>query len=166
MHPDDIHKTAFKTPFGLFEWLMMPQGLCNTPATWQRFMNWILRKYVGKICHVYIDDITIFLDSLSEHHQNVRLVLQALQDAGIILSSSKSCLYTDEIEFLGHIISSRGIEVGPFKVQKILDWPVPRSPAEIRAYNGLVNYIADFIPALAERSTILSCLTRKRVEFK
>ncbi|HUI24325.1 MAG TPA: reverse transcriptase family protein, partial [Nitrososphaerales archaeon] len=77
MHPDDVHKTAFKTPFGLFEWLVMPQGLCNVPATWQRFMNWVLRKYVGKICHVYIDDIAIFSDSLLEHHRNIRLVLQA-----------------------------------------------------------------------------------------
>ena len=78
MHPDDVHKTAFNTPFGLFQWLVMPQGLCNAPATWQRFMNWILRKHVGKICHIYIDDIAIFSDSLLEHHRNVRLVLQAL----------------------------------------------------------------------------------------
>jgi len=166
MHPDDVHKTAFKTPFGLFEWLVMPQGLCNAPATWQRFMNWVLRKYVGKICHVYIDDIAIFSDSLLEHHRNVRLVLQALQDAGIIVSSSKSHLYADEIEFLGHIISSRGIEVGSSKVQKILDWPVPQNPAEIRAFNGLVNYIAEFISALAEHSVILSRLIRKGVEFQ
>jgi len=166
MHPDNIYKTLFKTPFRLFEWLVMPQGLCNAPAIWQRFINWILRKYVGKICHVYIDDITIFSDSLSEHHQNVQLVLQALQDAGIILSSSKSCLYTDEIEFLSHIISSRGIEVGPSKVQKILDWPVPQSPAKIRAFNGFVNYIAEFIPALADHSTMLSRLIWKGVEFE
>ena len=99
-------------------------------------MNWVLRKYVGKICHVYIDDVAIFSNSLSEHHRNVRLVLQALQEAGIILSSSKSCLYTDEIEFLGHIISSRGVEVGPSKVQKIIDWPVPRNPAEISGMSG------------------------------
>ena len=87
-------------------------------------------------------------------------------DAGIVVSSSKSCLYADEIEFLGHVISSRGIEVGPSKVQKFLDWPVPRNPAEIRAFNGLVNYIAEFMSALAEYSVILSHLTRKGVEFQ
>ena len=112
-------------------------------------MNWVLRKYVEKICHIYIDDIAIFSDSLLEHHRNIRLVLQALQDTGIIVSSSKSCLYADEIEFLGHIISSCGMEVGPSKVQKILNWPIPRNPAEIRAFNGLVNYIAEsFLPWL------------------
>ena len=96
----------------------------------------------------------------------MRLILQALQDAGIIVSSSKSRLYADEIEFLGHIISSRGIKVGPPKGQKILDWPGPWNPAEIRAFNGLVNYIAEFIPALAEYSVILSRRTRNGVEFQ
>ena len=75
VHPDDIWKTAFKTPFGMFEWLVMPQGLCNAPATWQRYMNWVLREHVGKICYVYIDDIVIFSDSIEEHHRNIRLIL-------------------------------------------------------------------------------------------
>ena len=77
----------------------MPQGLCNASAIWQWFINWILWKYVGKICHVYVDDIAIFSDSLLEHHRNVRLILQALQDTGVIVSSSKSNLYADDIEF-------------------------------------------------------------------
>jgi len=166
MHSDDIHITALKTPFGLFDWLVMPQGLWNAPTTWQWFINWVLRKYIGKICNVYIDDIAIFSNSLLEHHQNMRLILQALQNAEIIISSSKSCLYTDEIEFLGHVISSLGIEVACSKVQKILDWPVPGNSTEIRAFNSVVNYIAEFIPTLTKRSTILSSLTRKGVEFK
>ena len=68
VHPDDIWKTAFKTPFGMYEWLVMPQGLCNAPATWQRYMNWILRDEIGRICYVYVDDIVIFSDTLEEHH--------------------------------------------------------------------------------------------------
>jgi len=79
---------------------------------------------------------------------------------------SKSCLYTDEIKFLSHIISLHGIEVVFSKVQKILDWPVIRNPAELRAFNGLVDYIAEFIPALTKYSIILSCLTWKGVKFK
>ena len=71
MHSNDVPKMAFKTPFGLFEWLVMLQGLCNVLTTWQQFMNWVLWKYVGKICHIYIDDIAIFSDSLLEHHQNI-----------------------------------------------------------------------------------------------
>jgi Reverse transcriptase (RNA-dependent DNA polymerase)/RNase H-like domain found in reverse transcriptase/gag-polyprotein putative aspartyl protease len=166
MEPDDIHKTAFKTPFGMFEWLVMPQGLCNAVGTWQRFMNWVLRKYIGKICYVYFDDIAIFSDSIEEHRRNVRLVLEALREAGIIVSMKKSYLFADRIEFLGHVVSSNGLEVGASKVEKILGWPAPRNVPEVRAFNGLVNYIGEFIPGLAEHSSTLSYLTKKGVEFE
>jgi hypothetical protein len=72
----DIHKTAFKTPFGMYEWLVMPQGLCNAVATFQRYMNWVLQNYIGKFCAVYIDDIAIWSDSVEEHAEHVRLVLE------------------------------------------------------------------------------------------
>jgi len=68
VHPDDVWKTAFKTPFGMYEWLVMPQGLYNAPATWQRYMNWILQDEISRICYVYVDDIVIFSDTLEEHH--------------------------------------------------------------------------------------------------
>jgi hypothetical protein len=165
MEPDDVHKTAFKTPFGMFEWLVMPQGLCNAVGTWQRFMNWVLRKYVGRICYVYFDDIAIFSDSIEEHRRNVRLVLEALREAGVIVSIRKSRLFADKIEFLGHVVSSKGLEVGASKVEKILNWPAPRNVPEVRAFNGLVNYIGEFIPGLAEQSSVLSNLTKKGVEF-
>src|SRR5205814_6080390 len=71
----DIHKTAFKTPFGMYEWLVMPQGLCNAVATFQRYMNWVLRDYIGKFCAVYIDDIAIWSDSVEEHAEHVRLIM-------------------------------------------------------------------------------------------
>ena len=94
-------------------------------------MNWIVCKYVEKICYVYIDNVAIFSSTLKEHHQNVRLIMQALQEAGIIVSLSKSKLYTDEIKFSGHIISSRGIEVNPNKAFKVNDWTVPRNQGDI-----------------------------------
>jgi Reverse transcriptase (RNA-dependent DNA polymerase) len=96
-----------KLPFRFFEWPVMPQGLCNAPATWRRFMNWVLRKYIDRICYVYIDNIVIFSNSLKEYLVNLRLVLDALREAGVIVSK-KSQLFADEIKFLGHIISSRG----------------------------------------------------------
>src|SRR5437667_1342732 len=106
MHPDDIHKTAFKALFGLYEWLVMPQGLCNAPATFQRYMNYVLRKYIGKFCAVYQDDIAIFSNSVEEHKQHVHLILQALRNHGITASPEKSTLFADRIEFLGHFVSS------------------------------------------------------------
>ena len=161
----DIHKTAFKTPFGMYEWLVMPQGLCNAVATFQRYMNWVLRDYVGKFCAVYIDDIGIWSNSVEEHSEHVRLILEKLREAGISASVKKSVLFADEIYFLGHTISSRGIQPAQTKIDGILAARVPCSPADIKEFLGLVNYIAQFLPGLSEWSTVLSGLTRKGVKF-
>ena len=166
MREADIHKTAFKTPFGTYEWLVMPQGLCNAVATFQRYMNWVLRKYVGRFCAVYIDDIAIWSNSVEEHEEHVRLILEALREAGICANKKKSSLFADEIHFLGHTISSRGVEPGQSKVDKILASRTPRSASDIKEFNGLVNYIGQFIPGLSEWSTVLSGLTKKNVPFK
>ena len=164
----DIHKTAIKTPFGLYEWTVMPQGLCNAPATFQRFMNYVLREYIGKICAVYQDDIAIFSNSIEEHKRNVHLILQALRNHGITASVDKSILFADRIEFLGHFISSKGIEADPAKLEKVANWPTPTSASQILEFNGLVNYLAmfDFVPGLADHSAILTDLTRKGVPFR
>jgi Reverse transcriptase (RNA-dependent DNA polymerase)/RNase H-like domain found in reverse transcriptase/Integrase zinc binding domain/Chromo (CHRromatin Organisation MOdifier) domain/Retrotransposon gag protein len=168
MHPDDIHKTAFKTPFGLYEWLVMPQGLCNAPATFQRHMNYVLREYIGKFCAVYQDDIAIFSNSVEEHKQHIHLILQALRNHGITASPEKSTLFADRIEFLGHYVSSKGLEADPNKLEKIANWPTPITATQITEFNGLVNYLAtfDFVPGLAEQSAILTDLTKKGVEFR
>src|SRR5204862_7300025 len=100
MHPDDIHKTAIKTPFGLHEWLVMPQGLCNAPATFQRYMNYVLREYIGKFCAVYLHDIAIFSNSLEEHTKHVHLILQALRNHAITASPEKSARFPARIDLL------------------------------------------------------------------
>ena len=166
MEEADIHKTAFKTPFGTYEWLVMPQGLCNAVATFQRYMNWVLRKYVGRFCAVYIDDISIWSNSVEEHEKHVRLILEALREEGICASKRKSVLFADKINFLGHTISSKGVEPGQTKVDKILASRIPRSATDIKEFNGLVNYIGQFIPGLSEWSTVLSDLTKKDVPFQ
>ena len=166
METTDIHKTAFKTPFGTYEWLVMPQGLCNAVATFQRYMNWVLRKFVGRFCAVYIDDIAIWSDSVEEHKEHVRLILEALREAGICASKKKSVLFADEIHFLGHSISSLGVEPDQVKIDKILGARTPRSVQDIREFNGLVNYVGQFIPGLSDWSTVLSGLTKKNVPFR
>ena len=84
-------------------------------------MNWVLRKYIGKICYVYADDIAIFSNSVEEHKVNTHLVLEALHEASIIVSIKKSTLFAERIEFLGHVISPAGLKVAASKVKKILD---------------------------------------------
>ena len=142
MFPKDIHKTAIKTLWGLFEWVVMPQGLCNAPATFQRFMNWVLRGYIGVFCSSYLDDIAIYSNSVAEHKRHVRLILQRLREHGIYASPKKSQLFADSIEFLGHRISSKGIEVDPVKLDKVTQYPTPKSAEDILSFLGLVNYIA------------------------
>ena len=139
-------------------------GCKNAPVTHQRRMNQALRKYIGKICHVYLDDIVIWSCSIEEHRQNVETVLQALRDADLYCSTKKSQLFTTELNFLGHHISARGIEPDKKKVEKIRDWPTPRCAKDVRKFLGLVQYLAAFLPKLAEHRAALTPLTTKEAQ--
>ena len=161
IHPDDIHKTAVTTPLGAYEWCVMPMGLCNSPPIHQRRMMTVLREFIGKICHVYMDDIIIWSRSIEEHTEHVRIILQTLQQARLHINKKKTKLYCYETLFLGHVILQRGIEADPTKVNKILDWPVPTNLKEVQQFLGLVKYLNAFLPRLAVQSSVLSRLTTK-----
>ena len=98
--------TAVMMPFGLYEWVVMPMGCRNAPATHQRRMNQALHKHIGTICHVYLDDIVIWSSSVKEHQRNVWMILQALRDADLYCLNKKSQLFTTKLDFLGHHIST------------------------------------------------------------
>ena len=164
VHPDDVKFTAVMMPFGLYKWVVMPMGCRNAPATHQRQMNQALRKYIGKICHIYLDDIVIWSSSVDKHRQNMQTVLQALWDAHLYCSTRKSQLFTTELDFLGHHISQCGIEPDEQKVEKIQDWPVPRSAKDIQKFLGLVQYLASFLPKFAEYHSVLTPLTTKEAQ--
>ncbi|KAJ3474978.1 hypothetical protein NLI96_g12135 [Meripilus lineatus] len=164
VHPDDIPYTAVTTPFGLYEWLVMPQGGRNAPATHQRRMFQALRPLIGSICHVYLDDIIIWSESLEQHRINVSKVLEALREHHLFASLKKTTLFATEIDFLGHHISQKGIEADPKKVEKIVNWPTPRSSTDVRAFLGLVRYVADFLPRLADHTAVLTPLTTKEAD--
>ncbi|THG94041.1 hypothetical protein EW026_g7348 [Hermanssonia centrifuga] len=164
VHPDDIPLTAVTTPFGLYEWTVMPQGCRNAPATHQRRMFNALRDHIGSICHVYLDDIVIWSQTLDEHRKNVATILACLRQHKLYCSPKKTDLFCLSINFLGHYISANGIEANNKKVEKILDWPIPRSASDVRAFLGLVRYISNFLPALAHHTLILNTLTTKEAE--
>ncbi len=115
VHLDDVHLTAVTTPFGLYKWLVMPMGCRNAPATHQRRMCEALRPYIGKICHVYLDDIIIWSTSVAEHIRNVEKILQALCEHSMFCSPKKTDLFCTTVKFLGHIISINGMEADPKK---------------------------------------------------
>lgn len=161
VHLDHIKYTANLTPFGLWEWVIMPMGMKNSPATHQCHVTLTLKDLIGHICHVYLDNIIIWSSSVEEHKRNVTAILQALRDANLYCSLKKSMLFSTEVNFLGHHISNCGIEADSSKVTHILNWPVPKSAKHAWQFLGLVHYICAFLPSLAEHMTILTPLTKK-----
>ena len=119
----------------------MPMGFRNSPSIHQRRVTNALRSFIGKICHIYLDDIVIWSETLEEHIKNVRTIMQALQDAKLYVNEKKTNLFCTNIFFLGHRISEAGIEADGAKVSKIVDWPTPTSGTEVRQFLGLVRYI-------------------------
>jgi hypothetical protein len=164
MHPDHIKLTAVSTPFGSYEWLVMPMGFRNSPSVHQRRVTDALRPLIGSICAVYLDDIVIWSQSIEEHIVNVRHVMQALVDAKLYCNPNKTNLFKYDIKFLGHKVSQSGIEADDKKVDKILDWPAPESVHDVRRFLGLVRYLNAFLPRLALQSQVLNELTLKRYE--
>ena len=161
MAEEDIEKTGFKTPLGLFEWVVMPMGLCNAPATHQRRVNEALGNLIGQICYAYLDDIVIWSDSDKQHRKRCRQVLACLRKAGLYCSVKKTNLASERVESLGHVVSAAGIEADPSKIRKIVEWPLPKSIKQLRGYIGLVQYLRKFIPGLAEHTAHLTPLTKK-----
>jgi Reverse transcriptase (RNA-dependent DNA polymerase) len=159
VHLDDIHLTAMTTPFGLYEWLAMPMCLQNSPPIHQWRVTAALRHLLGIICHIYLDDIIIWLQTVHEHTEHLVTVFSTLRDAKLYCNPQKCAFYLKEIDFLGHHISDRGIQADLSKVDKILQWLVPTSSTDVCSFLGLVCYIAIFLPKLAEETKVLTPLT-------
>ncbi|GBE82625.1 Transposon Ty3-G Gag-Pol polyprotein [Sparassis crispa] len=164
IHPNDVKYTAVHISFGLYEWLIMSQGCRNAPSTHQCRMTAALRQHIGKICHVYLNNIIIWSQNTEEHEHNVTTILNALRDAHLFCSIKKTSLFCTEIDFLEHHISARGIEANVSKVKQILNWPVPCSAKDVHFFLGLVHYISVFLPQLTAHTSILTPLTMKSAE--
>jgi hypothetical protein len=164
MHPDHIHLTAVSTPFGLYEWMVMPMGLRNAPSIHQRCVTHALRGLLGRICPIYLDDIIIWSTDHRTQITYTREVFNALRKAKLFINPKKTKLLCTEVDFLGHHISAKGIEADNGKVEKILSWPRPKSATQTRSFLGLVRYVSSFIPKLAEHTSALSDLIMKAAD--
>ena len=164
MHPDDMKLTAVNTPWGLYEWVVMPMGIRNAPSIHQRRVTSALRPWIGKICHVYLDDIVIWSNSIDDHKANVTTILRALQKNKLYCNPKKTKLFGTEIRFLGHRISEQGIEADEGKADRITNWPTPSTSKHVRSFLGLVRYLATFLPKLADHTRILDELTKKECD--
>jgi hypothetical protein len=130
--PGHEWKTAFRTPNGLYEYLVMPFGLANAPATFQRFIQYVLREYLEVFCFFYIDDILIFSKTRSGHLQHIELILLKLREYSLKASLNKCQLFRSEVTFLGFDISQKGILMNRKKLDTIKDWPFPKSIKELQ----------------------------------
>lgn len=147
--PKDIPKTAFNVDGGKFEFVRMPFGLKNAPATFQRLMDAVLRKHLNIRCFVYMDDIIIFSSSLDEHLKDIQKILQTLRDANLKVQSDKSEFLRKEVEFLGHVVTTDGVKPNPLKVEAVKNWPLPKTPKELKSFLGTISYYRRFIPGFA-----------------
>jgi hypothetical protein len=145
VHTDDIAKTTFRTHHGHYEFLVMPFGLSNAPATFQALMNDVLRPYLRRFVLVFFDDILIYSTSWAEHLQHVNIVLESLRAHHLHLKRSKCSFRATSVAYLGHIISEGGVAIDANKVATVASWPLPRSARGLRGFLGLAGYYRKFI---------------------
>ncbi|KAJ0833047.1 putative nucleotidyltransferase, Ribonuclease H [Helianthus annuus] len=163
---EDISKTAFRTRYGHYEFLVMPFGMTNAPAVFMDLMNRVCKPYLDKFVIVFIDDILIYSKSQEEHEQHLRLILELLRNEQLYAKFSKCDFWLREVHFLGHVVNKDGIHVDPAKIDSIKNWPTPKTPTEVRQFLGLAGYYRRFIQGFSKIAQPLTTLTQKGVTYK
>uniref|UniRef100_A0A2N9I4D7 Reverse transcriptase n=1 Tax=Fagus sylvatica TaxID=28930 RepID=A0A2N9I4D7_FAGSY len=166
MKEGDEWKTAFKTKYGLYEWLVMPFGLTNAPSTFMRLMNHALRAFLGRFVVVYFDDILVYSKSLDEHIDHLHCVLTVLRKEKLYANLKKCSFCLDKVVFLGFVVGAKGIAVDEEKVKAIKEWPTPKSITEVRSFHGLASFYRRFVKDFSTLAAPLTEIVKKSVGFK
>lgn len=165
VNPSDIPKTAFSVEFGHYEFLRMPFGLKNSPATFQRAVNNVLTGLQGEICLVYLDDIIIFSSDLQDHMTRLEKVFKRLQTNNLKLQPDKCEFLRKEVCYLGHVITPEGVKPNPEKIRAVTEFPQPKNQKQIKQFLGLSGYYRRFVPNYSKIIKPLTTLLKKDVEF-
>jgi hypothetical protein len=165
MKEGDEWKTAFKTKYGLCEWLVMPFGLTNAPSTFIHLMNHVLRAFIGRFVVVYFDDILIYNKNLEERVMHLKSVLEILRKEKLFANLKKCTFCTDKLAFLGFVVSKRGIEVDEEKVNATQEWPTPTTISQVRSFHGLASFYRRFVRDFGSLAAPLTEVIKKNVMF-
>ena len=160
--PEDQPKTAVATPFGLYEYTVMPMGLKNASQTLQRYIDSVLTGLPNVTA--YCDDILLFTPP-DQHVQELDMLLQKLHSAGLVVNKQKSIFLTTSVKFLGHTLTENGYKPSEDKLAGIRNFATPTTARQVRRFLGLVNFYRKFIPKAAELQTPLTALTRQNTPF-
>jgi hypothetical protein len=143
----------------------MPFGLTNAPADFQRFINDTLSPFLDQFTSAYLDDILIYSDTMEEHVEHVRRILERLTAAGLHLKPEKCEFHKTEVKYLGLIIGAEGIKMDPTKMETVKNWPTPENVRDVRSFLGFANFYRRFIEGYSTVAEPLTRLTRKDQPF-
>jgi hypothetical protein len=164
-YDEDILKTAFSMRYMLYEYLVMSFGLTNAPTHFMYLMNSIFMPELDKFVVVFIDDILVYSQSMDEHEEHLRVMLQRLWDHQLYTKFSNCEFWINEVPFLGHVISPEGIAVDPSKVRDVLDWKPPKSVHQVWSFLGLAGYYRRFILNFSKISKPITELLKKDTKY-
>ena len=157
------HKTAFVTPWGLYEFNVMPFGLTNAPAIFQGAMDSLFKDL--KFVSAYMDDIIVFSKTREDHVRHLQETLQILREAGFRAKASKCQWFQTTVRYVGHLISAEGVTAIPESAALVLQYGRPTNARDIRRFLGFVTYYSEYIEKLAEIAEPLNRLVQKGTPF-
>ncbi|TYJ95917.1 pol protein [Cucumis melo var. makuwa] len=161
----DVPKTAFRSKYGHYEFIVMSFGLTNAPTVFMDLMNRVFREFLDTFVIVFINDILIYYKTEAEHEEHLRMVLQTLRDNKLYAKFSKCEFWLKQVSFLGHVVSKAGVFVDLAKIEAVTSWTRPSTISEVRSFLGLAGYYRRFVENFSHIATPLTQLTRKGAPF-